>query len=1234
MPSRNGMSDGGDSADLRPPSDNLVDLHISVVPMEHWVERLNYASHKIIGDTFSAGFIRVLPETSVVKLRYDIADQLGNDIFPKDYVFLKHVGRCLALVREKQERQLKVKNFLPPHSIMPEIFVLPGQPTMYSYSVLPPIKPRIQDLYNPHSDNESSIQSIHTGQEQIPSLKPYSNINSLRASQDSLQISQDMSSNQQTQTYPSLRPGREPVGASKSRQNGYSVAQTPQQKVDGKHRRHVSGKSNYDQETGLPKTPNNFSLAQRGKTVPGQTVDASPANFTQSSVPLSPNLEEVKPTQAKSVFREGLKKRRVRYNMPPRPESNVSSLDLDTNNPPNDLRVNPDYLHNSLHNADTPQSNSPLDDDRHALHNDHFDTANDSDSPEHFSPNHNYTRPKRKQFVDTSSHAFANGNQGAPWNSFENPAYFSHHPYVHNSTPSQLNQNMRGDFKNDHKVNNFGMGGDSSNVELNPDENPNTVLEHQSRSQRESRTSVNENHNNSPNNDSGFVENEMSDADVYPKVTDGRLHSRELEHGLVQQKEPAVTQSLPTGDDTNRVRQSISKSNNDPHDSDYDNHSLPGSIDSWGNRVNHSRESFSSNKPSDNHPAVAELNKDVDLSESGNVSTETTEIGLHSDNERDLRRSSRKSIVMENISDPRAVEKIEENPHRVMSQDSSYQYDFYERSGPHVPAHSDEDEENESQPPPASPMSHGHGSRLSYRLSEQGYRVESAKIETTEPPQSYEEYQKELNSVIHYNLQRNATRSPNQVVSGLQFEENEDDQSEDSDGYESSNHDFQRELENLTARQAEMGAQQAFNELNDSDILHDEDSSRPHNTAPDDIISPSSDAETHQDVASTDILKVDAIPERDLTPCGGEVPEAVPVSGYADLREGPKDFPPAAAATAVIAFVAAGNVISQDDMDDQKQSAAVSAFQNLFKEDTVFESGQSRGAPDGMPTQRKLNTSDKFNDTQFTSGLVTNPTTAQGLNNDSDGVNEGKRAISPKQSAEKKVEVKPAKLDLKEINGPLTASPTKPTQENYSSTRASSRQIPSQNTEPVEKEDTLQPPPSQISSSQYHKPAEERMENLASASSSPTTTTPVVVTQGTAQITTIKSIGQNGKRLGRSDRAKLWEELQKIRTERRQTEKTRQDLVKQAKVATSKMNQKRSSVNYKDHGTKSWKCNVIEQASNQPLKKSKDRKEPNVVKPEQHRVQSMRVRKVHFDESCNTARVPSPPLGVLEYTAN
>ncbi|XP_076814875.1 uncharacterized protein LOC143461021 isoform X1 [Clavelina lepadiformis] len=69
MPSRNGMSDGGDSADLRPPSDNLVDLHISVVPMEHWVERLNYASHKIIGDTFSAGFIRL--RTAYIERKVD-----------------------------------------------------------------------------------------------------------------------------------------------------------------------------------------------------------------------------------------------------------------------------------------------------------------------------------------------------------------------------------------------------------------------------------------------------------------------------------------------------------------------------------------------------------------------------------------------------------------------------------------------------------------------------------------------------------------------------------------------------------------------------------------------------------------------------------------------------------------------------------------------------------------------------------------------------------------------------------------------------------------------------------------------------------------------------------------------------------------------------------------------------------------------------------------------------------
>lgn len=97
-----------------------MDLHISIVPMEHWVERLNYASHKVIADTFSVGFIRyvvinmpvvntklfsylfvsyrVLPETPLAKLRYEMQLQLGENFFPKSYVFLKHVGRCLALV--------------------------------------------------------------------------------------------------------------------------------------------------------------------------------------------------------------------------------------------------------------------------------------------------------------------------------------------------------------------------------------------------------------------------------------------------------------------------------------------------------------------------------------------------------------------------------------------------------------------------------------------------------------------------------------------------------------------------------------------------------------------------------------------------------------------------------------------------------------------------------------------------------------------------------------------------------------------------------------------------------------------------------------------------------------------------------------------------------------------------------------------------------------------------------
>jgi len=120
----------------------LVDLHIAYVHPDYWVDRLNYANYSVISDTVSNGFVRVPNDLTIRNLRGQIEEQLGKDVFPSDFVFLKHIGRCLVLVRSKQESELTVDNFLPPNSLAPEIYILPKRPPLYGYNVLPPISPR------------------------------------------------------------------------------------------------------------------------------------------------------------------------------------------------------------------------------------------------------------------------------------------------------------------------------------------------------------------------------------------------------------------------------------------------------------------------------------------------------------------------------------------------------------------------------------------------------------------------------------------------------------------------------------------------------------------------------------------------------------------------------------------------------------------------------------------------------------------------------------------------------------------------------------------------------------------------------------------------------------------------------------------------------------------------------------------------------------------------------------
>ncbi len=48
-------------------------------------------------------------------LRESIERLCGNeDYFPRDFIFLRSVGRCLTRVKQTQESELKVKNYRPP----------------------------------------------------------------------------------------------------------------------------------------------------------------------------------------------------------------------------------------------------------------------------------------------------------------------------------------------------------------------------------------------------------------------------------------------------------------------------------------------------------------------------------------------------------------------------------------------------------------------------------------------------------------------------------------------------------------------------------------------------------------------------------------------------------------------------------------------------------------------------------------------------------------------------------------------------------------------------------------------------------------------------------------------------------------------------------------------------------------------------------------------------------------
>ncbi|XP_014071110.2 spermatogenesis-associated protein 1 isoform X3 [Salmo salar] len=106
-------------------SRKFVELHVLFVPNEQWNLKLNRVPVEAIESFISAGFIRVYPDISLRTLRSELGILLGAEKDIDKFSFLKCVGRSLALVKAKQERDLKVKYFAPPYAPQPELYLLP-----------------------------------------------------------------------------------------------------------------------------------------------------------------------------------------------------------------------------------------------------------------------------------------------------------------------------------------------------------------------------------------------------------------------------------------------------------------------------------------------------------------------------------------------------------------------------------------------------------------------------------------------------------------------------------------------------------------------------------------------------------------------------------------------------------------------------------------------------------------------------------------------------------------------------------------------------------------------------------------------------------------------------------------------------------------------------------------------------------------------------------------------------
>ncbi|CAF0842899.1 unnamed protein product [Rotaria sordida] len=131
----NNRTRNGFIATNRPDSAQLVDLHVYIIPKSVWKNVQHLAQNAAMDDAISVGFVRVPPDMKLQNLREPIERlcRIEND-FPRDFIFLRSVGRCLTRVKQTQENELKVKHYRPPLTYASEIYLLEGRHEDYTYT--------------------------------------------------------------------------------------------------------------------------------------------------------------------------------------------------------------------------------------------------------------------------------------------------------------------------------------------------------------------------------------------------------------------------------------------------------------------------------------------------------------------------------------------------------------------------------------------------------------------------------------------------------------------------------------------------------------------------------------------------------------------------------------------------------------------------------------------------------------------------------------------------------------------------------------------------------------------------------------------------------------------------------------------------------------------------------------------------------------------------------------------